>query len=413
MIYKAISADSHVNEPERMFIDRVPEKFKHRAPHVIELDNGGQAFQVEDVDVPVPFGSSAVHHRATKRFDRAGYKARFGELKDGISRGVRFEDILQGSFDPKARVQEQIEDNVDGEFFYGNPGMWGAVKAQRDPELVLACFRAYNDWMTEFCSYDPKRLFGLGLIPTTGVDDAIAELKRGVLELGLHGMVMESYPSGSLTDPCPDDDRFWAVAEELGRPISLHASIRFPANAIVLHAKGEGGLRTITAAGSFRTVTRKLILSGVFDRFPNLKWVGAEVGSGWVPFYLENLDNFVRREGRDQGIRLDLLPSEYFAKNIYTTFWIDQVGLANRYTIGVDRMMWMSDFPHSISNWPIDVELADAEMAEAGVTADEHERLMWRNSADLYQIPYEVAPTSRIQAAGSAATQKSKQAVNA
>src|SRR3974390_2389416 len=103
MIYKAISADSHVNEPERAFVDRVPEKFKSRAPHVIELDNGGQAFRGEGVPNPIPFGTAAVHHRATKRFDRSSYKARFGQLKDGLARGVRFEDILQGSFDPKAR----------------------------------------------------------------------------------------------------------------------------------------------------------------------------------------------------------------------------------------------------------------------------------------------------------------------
>ncbi len=398
MIYNAISADSHVNEPERMFIDRVPEKFKSRAPRVIDLDNGGQAFKVEDVDVPVPFGSSAVHHRASKRFDRSSYKARFGELKDGISRGVRFSDILQGSFDPVARVAEQIEDHVDAEFFYGNPGMWGAVKAQRDRELAYACFRAYNDWMAEFCSHNLERLFGIGIIPSTGIDDAIAELRRGIVDLKLRGMVMESYPNGSLTDPAPEDDRFWALAEELGKPISLHASIRIPANAIVLHAKGGNELRKITASGSFPTVTRKLILSGIFDRFPRLKWVGAEVASGWVPFYLEKFDANYKRLGREKGIKLELLPSEYFARNIYTTFWIDQVGLANRYTIGVDRMMWMTDFPHSISNWPIDVELAHAQMKHAGVTEDERQRLMWRNVADLYGIPYEMPAEQKAAA---------------
>src|SRR5690349_16878963 len=107
-IYKAISADSHVNEPATMFIDRVPVRLRDRAPKIIELDNGGEAWSIEGVDNPVPFGAAAVHHRATKRFDRAGYKARFGELKDGLQRGVRFTDILPGSFDAKERVKEQI-----------------------------------------------------------------------------------------------------------------------------------------------------------------------------------------------------------------------------------------------------------------------------------------------------------------
>lgn len=397
--YKAISADSHVNEPARMFVDRVPAKFRDTAPHIIELDNGGEAWRMADVDGPVPFGSAAVHHRATKRFDRAGYKARFGELKDGLQKGVRYSDILPGSFDPKARVQEQIEDKLDGEFFYNNPGVWAAVKAARDPELIYHCFRAYNDWMAEFCAYDPTRLFPIGIIPSTGVDDAISELKRCLIDLDLKGVALESYPNGSLVDPAPEDDRFWALAEEIGKPISLHLSIRVPANAIAIVSRGNHTeLRKITASGSFQMVCQKLILSGVFDRFPKLKFVGAETQSGWVPFYLEQFDATYKRLAREQGLKLDLLPSEYFQRNIYTTFLIDQVGVNNRYAIGVDRMMWMCDFPHSVSNWPIDVELAHAQLKAGGVPAEEWERLMWRTVADLYQIPYDAPATAALAA---------------
>ena len=390
-VYKAISADSHVNEPARMFVERVPARFKDRAPHIIDLDNGGEAWRIEDVENPVPFGAAAVHHRATKRFDRAGYKARFGELKDGVNKGVRFSDILPGSFDPKARVQEQIEDKLDAEFFYNNPGVWGAIKSGRDRELIYHCFRAYNDWMAEFCSHDPVRLFPIGIIPTTGIDDAISELKRCLIDLNMKGVALESYPSGSLSDPSPEDDRFWAVAEEIGKPVSLHLSIRIPANAIAMFAKGAGDTRKAIAGGAFPIVCQKLILAGVFDRFPKLKFVGAEVQSGWVPFYMQQFDASYRRLGRDSGVALELLPSEYFMRNIYTTFLIDQFGVNNRYIVGVDRMMWMCDFPHSVSNWPIDVELAHAQLKAGGVPPDEWERLMWRTVADLYEIPYELA----------------------
>jgi len=316
--------------------------------------------------------SAAVHHRATKRFDSAGYKARFGELKDGIQAGVRYSDILPGSYDPKERVKEQIEDNLDGEFFYNNPGVWAAVKAAKDKELIYHCFRAYNDWMAEFCAHDPSRLFPIGIIPSTGIDDAISELKRCLVDLNLKGVALESYPNGSLTDPAPEDDRFWALAQEIGKPVSLHLSIRVPANAIAIVSGGNvAELRKITAAGAFPMVCQKLILSGVFDRFPNVKFVGAETQSGWVPFYLERFDATYKRLARDQGLKLDLLPSEYFQRNIYTTFLIDQVGVNNRYAIGVDRMMWMCDFPHSVSNWPIDVELAHAQLKAGGVPPEE------------------------------------------
>jgi len=390
-IYKAISADSHVNEPARMFVDRVPAKLRDAAPHIIELDNGGEAWRIADIDAPIPFGAAAVHHRATKRFDRASYKARFGEMKDGLQIGVRYSDILPGSFDPKARVQEQIEDNLDGEFFYNNPGVWAAIKGGRDQELIYHCFRAYNDWMAEFCGHDPSRLFSIGVIPSTGIEDAISELKRCLIDLDLKGVALESYPNGSLLDPSPEDDRFWALAEEIGKPVSLHLSIRVPANAIAIVTRGNPTeLRKITASGSFQTVCQKLILTGVFDRFPNLKFVGAETQSGWVPFYLERFDATYKRLARAEGVKLDLLPSEYFQRNIYTSFLIDQVAVNNRYDIGIDRMMWMCDFPHSISNWPIDVELAHAQLKAGGVPSDEWERMMWRTCADLYQIPYEL-----------------------
>jgi predicted TIM-barrel fold metal-dependent hydrolase len=388
-VYRAISADSHVNEPAEMFRSRVPAHLKERAPRIIDLENGGEAWRIEDVPNPVPFGAAAVHHRATKRFDRAGYKARFGELKDGVQRGVRFTDILPGSFDPKERVKEQIEDKLDGEFFYNNPGVWGAIKSGRDKELIYHCFRAYNDWMAEFCAYDPTRMFPIGIIPTTGIDDAISELKRCLIDLNMKGVALESYPSGSLSDPSPEDDRFWALAEEIGKPISLHLSIRIPANAIATFTKGTFDLRKIIAGGSFQIVCQKLILAKVFDRFPKLRFVGAEVQSGWVPFYLERFDTTYRKLSSKLGVKLDLMPSEYFMRNIYTTFLIDQVGVNNRYTIGVDRMMWMCDFPHSVSNWPIDVELAHAQLKAGGVPADEWERLMWRTVADLYNVPYE------------------------
>jgi predicted TIM-barrel fold metal-dependent hydrolase len=398
-IYKAISADSHVNEPARMFIDRMPARLKDRAPRIIELDNGGEAWQMEDVPNPIPFGSAAVHHRATKRYERSGYKARFGELKDGLQVGVRFTDILPGSYDPKERVKEQIEDNLDGEFFYNNPGVWAAVKAASDRDLVYHCFRAYNDWMSEFCAHDPSRLFPIGIIPSTGIDDAISELKRCLIDLGHKGVALESYPNGSLTDPAPEDDRFWALAEEIGKPISLHLSIRVPVNAIAIHSKGNvADLKKATAAGSFQTVCQKLILGGVFDRFPRLKFVGAETQSGWVPFYIERFDATYKQLAMSQGLKLNLLPSEYFMRNIYTTFITDLVALNNRHTIGVDRMMWMCDFPHSVSNWPIDVELAHDQLKAANVTGEEWERLMWRTVADLYKVPYDL-PVSMPTAA--------------
>lgn len=130
-----------------------------------------------------------------------------------------------------------------------------------------------------------------------------------------------------------------------------------------------------------------LILDGVFDHFPTLTFVGAEVNCGWLPYWLEQFDHSFRRHGKELGHDLELLPSEYFRRNSLITFIVDQVGVDSRHLIGVDNMMWCSDFPHSVSNWPIDVEIAHAQLVDAGQA--ERERIMWRTCAELYGLTHE------------------------
>lgn len=381
----AVSADSHVNEPPDLFTTRLPAALRDRAPHCIDMDNGGQAWVIEDVPDPMPLGLTAVNFRAQKRFDRAGAKERFLQYRDGVRRGVRFDDILAGSFDPHARLVEQDEDHVQAEVLYASPTVWAGVKATRDDRLRLACFRAYNDWMAEFTDVSPDRLVGVGLIPNTGIDDAVAELHRCV-NLGLRSVALESYPSGDMAAPTPDDDRFWAAAHELDLPVALHATFTFPPNSVQLFSKGDSRLREEASRGSYELVLEHLILSGVFDRFPDLTFIGAEVNCGWLPFYLEQFDHSYRRYASRLGVELAMLPSEYFHRNSLITFIVDQVGVDSRHMIGVANMMWCSDFPHSVSNWPIDVDIALSQMR--AVSDGERERMMWRTCADVYGLPY-------------------------
>jgi predicted TIM-barrel fold metal-dependent hydrolase len=398
MELSAVSADSHVNEPPDLFVTRVPARHRERAPHCIELDNGGQAWVIEDVPEPMPLGLTAVNYRAQKRFDRANFKDKFLEYRDGVQRGVRFDDILAGSFDPQARLDEQDEDHVQAEVLYASPTVWAGVKATNDEQLRLACFRAYNDWMAEFTAVSPDRLVGVGLIPNTGVDDAVAELRRCV-DLGLRSVAIESYPNGSMSRSDAADDRFWALAEEIGNPVALHATFTFPPNSVQLFSKGDARLREESVKGSYEVVLERLVLNGLFDRFPALRFVGAEVNCGWLPFYLEQFDRSYRRYSRQLGLRLELLPSEYFRRNSLITFIVDQVGVDSRHMIGVDNLMWSSDFPHSVSNWPIDVEIARSQMVD--VSEAEAEKMLWRTCADLYGLPYSES-TARLVDAGRA-----------
>ena len=253
----------------------------------------------------------------------------------------------------------------------------------------------YNDWIAEFQAYAPERFICNGTIPTTGLQDALDELHRCV-KLGLRTVQLESYPSGSFTNPSPEDDKFWAAAVALDMPINVHTQFFFPAGDLGSKLSAEGvpeqKLRAKkrgidVAVGSFPVILSRMICSGVFERFPNLKFVGSEVHTGWVPFYLEKFDESVLRN-RHQW-QLPLLPSEYFRRNVWVVYIVDEMGAENRYEIGVDRIMWGPDFPHSSSSWPLDYQLGREVLQRAGATESEIERIMWKTAADLYKVPYD------------------------
>jgi predicted TIM-barrel fold metal-dependent hydrolase len=396
MRYQAISADGHVNEPPTLWVDNLPPKFKDRGPHVIETPKTkGHAWIMEGQTRPSPMGFSSMYSRASKRFDRASLVDSFKQIKN---RGVRYEDVFPGSYDPAARVQEMLEDHTDAEVMYnGVQTVWNGIKLCPDKELSLACYRVYNDWIADFQAYAPERFVCNGTIPTTGIDDAVAELHR-CAELGLRTVQLESYPSGSFSDPSPEDDRFWAAAVELGMPINIHLQFFFPAGDLGSKIDAEGipqqqaraKARGIDLqAGSFPVILWRMIQSGVFQRFPDLILVGAEVETGWVPYYLERFDESVRRNRWDWG--LPMLPSEYFRRNVYVVYVVDELGAADRYHIGVANIMWGPDFPHSSSSWPVDYELGVEVLERAGATPSERERILWKNAADLYGLQYELA----------------------
>jgi predicted TIM-barrel fold metal-dependent hydrolase len=392
MKYQAISADGHVNEPPTLWTDQLPAKFKERGPRIIETRNTkGHAWIMEGQQRPSPMGFSSMYSRSSRRFDRASLVDGFKQIKD---RGVRYEDVFPGSWDPKARVAEITEDELDAEvIFNGVSTVWNGIKLCPDKELSLACYKVYNDWIAEFQAYAPERFVCNGTIPTTGIDDALEELHR-CAGMGLRTVQLESYPSGSFSHPSPADDRFWAAAVEIGMPINVHTQFFFPAGDLGSKLNAEGvpqqrarakGLGLDVDAGSFPVILAKMISSGVFERFPALRFIGTEVQAGWVPYYLERFDESVLRNRREWS--LPLLPSEYFRRNASVVYIVDEIGAASRYEIGVGNMMWGPDFPHSSSNWPVDFQLGKEILQRAGATPSEIERIMWKNAAGIYKLP--------------------------
>ncbi len=364
--YRLISGDSHINEPPDLWTSRVRAKFKDRAPRMEQLEKG-DAWIMEGSPTPINFGNNA----------------NGGTPLETRSPWVRWEEIRKGGADPAARLSEQTEDGVDAEVLYPTPRISHNVFANNaDREFHLDCIRAYNDWLAEYAGYAPERLVGIAMIPTLDVDNAVQELTRAMSLPGMRGALIGRYPNGEMA-PSPDDDPFWARAVELDIPVHIHVSLAaVPTDDDPERKKAgaHGELRHLDA--SLRTY--EIICAGVFDRFPGLEFVFSEVDSGWIPYVKEQFDNrWVRRKPADRP-QIEHEPSFYFDRNISTTYITDRYGIANRHAVGVDRMMWSSDYPHAGTDWPHSWKQIEADFE--GIDPDEKHAMLAGNAARLYKL---------------------------
>jgi predicted TIM-barrel fold metal-dependent hydrolase len=294
-----------------------------------------------------------------------------------------------GNFEPGARLQDMDLDGVHAQVIYPSVTLRGAKVYSDDPEMQVACVRAYNDWLADFCAYAPDRLFGLGIIPTVGIAAAVAEFEH-CLERGLRGAVISRFPNGSL-EPSAEDDPFWALSCEADLPVQVHiGSFQQETTQPMIPATAGprfvGHIAASIAGVTAFNVVEEFIFSGIFDRFPALKAVMVESNIGWIPTLLEQTDNvFLRYRHAFRSTSMSMLPSEYFYRNIWATFLIDTHGVANRHKCGLDHIMWSTDYPHSTSDWPN--SRVTLERNFRGVPYAEVKKIIQENAAGLYKIP--------------------------
>jgi predicted TIM-barrel fold metal-dependent hydrolase len=374
--YPIIDSDAHVNEPPDLWQDRIPARFKQRAPRVVKTDQG-DVWNFDDGKGVWPLGLTAVSGRSY-----------FEILPFGLS----YDEIRPGNFEPKARMRDMDADGIYAAIHYPSITLKGARMYSDDRELQLACVQAYNDWLSEFCEGSDGRLLGLGLIPTTGVDDAVAELERS-MKIGHVGVVISSFPNGSL-DPLPEDDRFWGLAAEMGVPISVHIGSFMPEDWGPSKEMDWKTLRFIGSAcwtkagGQTLAIVCDLIFAGIWEKFPDLRLVLVEANIGWIPTLLEQSDDmFSRYRWYTEAVdKMNLMPSEIFHHNFYASFMIDNVGVGLRHRMNIDHLIWSTDYPHSGSDWPN--SRVTLERNFRGVPKAEVKKMIHGNCKRLYKLDH-------------------------
>jgi predicted TIM-barrel fold metal-dependent hydrolase len=358
MTERLISADSHVN----MSHERVKEHLA--TEHHDAYDAAVNAFQQQMM--------------ATMGAGRAN--------ADSMKQNAHAAFTRPGYGDAVERLADMDADGVEAEVVYSEVSGFRYLYMLEDRESTIAATRAFNDAMLDWASVDPARLVVSCQVPVHDVELAVGEVER-VAAAGCKSLQLPVFPA-ELGVPDYYDERYeplFALVQETGLPICCHIGLNTALDDLARRdptpQKGVmvpmTGLSTAEAFGMW-------ILGGVFQRFPDLKVVYVEPGLGWVAWYVELVDDMVNRQGYVFD-RIDELPSAYFHRNVHLTFIEEHTALSKlRHILGVENLLWSTDYPHPVTSWPDSRELVEKQFT--GIPADERALMTSGNAARVWNL---------------------------
>ncbi len=364
-----ISSDSHVIEVPDLWEKGLPPALRERAP---------KAYFDEKRDAWM-FGSPEVQAQAVGALFMAGKKP---EEREEYRR-AGFSIARPGGWDPVVRLQDMKTDGVAAEVLYPSLGL--GLFCISDATLQEALFRTYNDWIANYCSKVPDRLYGIALISMYDIDHAIAELERCKKAGGMVGSMIWQVPDPKYPFTSEHYERFWAASQDLEMPIHLHILTGFGDS--MNRQTSHGIHRYRIGVQQHREIEDALfdiIYSGVLERYPKLKIVSVENEIGWMPFWLGQCDKGFKRHRHTEKLPIDKLPSEYFNRQVYATFFNDHVGGKLFSWWGTDNCMWSNDYPHQNSTLPNSRDVINRDMGH--LPEADRDKLLNTNVRKLYNL---------------------------
>jgi predicted TIM-barrel fold metal-dependent hydrolase len=369
------SADDHLIEPPELWQKRLPQKFRERGPRC-EFGGGKQIWHFEDRQSPV-IGLQAM----------AGRK-----VEDYTATAITYDDMRPGCYDPVARLADLDEDGVVGSVCFPSfPGLCGnAFIRADDKELGLACIQAYNDWnLEEWCAAAPHRYVPLMILPLWDAELSARELRRTV-DNGAKAFCFTEFPH-KLGLPSVYDDAWtplWEAANEMRVPALIHigSSISSAADMAMDFTPGAPAAVFVTNSplSSFYAAS-DLLWCPVLSKYEHLKFVMSEGGIGWVPYLLERADyTWERHRFWTQSTHMKEKPSHYFKRSIFVCFIDDIVGIEQRHTIGVENILWESDYPHTDTTWPNSQQVVQKHLGH--LPEEDLRKITYENAARLFQM---------------------------
>jgi predicted TIM-barrel fold metal-dependent hydrolase len=372
-----IDADTHITEWHDLWTSRASAKYKDRVPQVKVL-NGRRDWVIDgDKSIGPAYAVSAIR--------KDGSKTSGIEFLE-----VMFEDAYAGAHDLKSRLAYMDDAGIAAQIAYPNVlGFGGQKAAMVDHELRLVCTQIFNDAMAEFQAASGNRIFPMALLPWWNVEAAIVEAER-CHKMGMRGVNTNSDPH---MHNIPDmSDKHWWPLWELCSDLSLPVNFHIGASEEQMAWFGNGFwpsfnldqqmayTSSMLFVGNCRVITN-IILSGVLERFPKLKMVSVESGVGWIPFMLETLEY----QMQETGVKYTVPPLEQFRRQLYACTWFERRNfIAEARALGVDNVLFETDFPHPTCLYP--GALNYAAKAAAELSPDERRKIFGANAAKVYNI---------------------------
>ncbi|HEY3306394.1 MAG TPA: amidohydrolase family protein [Candidatus Binatia bacterium] len=372
--HKLISADSHAAFDPETYTSRMSAgKWDEKIPHVVEVQDNGQRVHRWSIYGKVHNGNVC------------NCPAVMGEPFPTYPK--RWEEVPRTAYDPRERLKALDADGVDAEVLFPNPP-GGTFFEFKDPEFELDAVRAYNDALGEWVRASDRYL-PLAILPYLSEPKTIArEIKRAasVGHRGINCLGEAPKRLPHLTDPYWYP--VWTICQELDIPVHIHGSAGLRAGSSVRKWSGYSprqahSAMTATSAVTPAQVIPQLIFSGLTERFPRLKFVFAEAGIGGLNFVLAACDHeWESRRLWTAG--LATRPSETVRRQMYVNFWFEAEGIKLRHDIGIDNIMWESDFPHVASYYPRSWQ--EVERVLEGVPPDDRRKVLYENALRVYRI---------------------------
>ena len=378
MDYQMISVDDHIDLqylPRDLWTERLPAPLRDRGPRVVETETG-YAWVCEDRRWGT-WAGGAPRGPEPRRY-----------YKNALEKGGVYEPGVLRPTIPELRTIDMTRDGIQASFMFGPISAFSC----EDPDLRNAIHRAYNDWLIEFCSFDPARLHGIAALPggDGDLDASIAEMER----LADDGRLQQvNFLIGGTNRVYSDTwEKFWAAAEETGMIVSFHVGGGagfLPGGAAQRPSSVFGPSKGFI--NQFLDTFWGLLAEGVLDRHGGVRLMLAEVGLGWLPWLVHEMDYRYQRllDNREYwdergGINLTMAPSDVWKRNFWVTFQDDPVGLAQLEFCNEDHILWASDYPHPDSTFPDSRRIAEEQMA--ALTAEQREKILRTNAMRLYGL---------------------------